>query len=249
MFPPRAASCVTPQEENRDALDYYGFVDFATAVHEHVIGLRSWHPQATRRRLSSPCETTPPPPAALRGHGKVSSSASDGSRDSCAEGGLDYSPRVQLEREEKHIDGGRSCGGGAKGGRGGGAGGRGGGAEEGWGGGGRGEGGVGGGGCAARPNAQGRISPHLGHRRLDPAVPWLGWDVSRNCSDIVDSASGSEDAGCGGPREDKKGGNETEEEPEMNRTYGTTVEERAASVNKVIAFQTDRVVRMLDRMF
>lgn len=51
------------------------------------------------------------------------------------------------------------------------------------------------------------------------------------------------------PRGEGKGGVEMEEEPEVNRRYGSTSEEREASVNRVIAFQTDRVVRMLDRMF
>lgn len=39
------------------------------------------------------------------------------------------------------------------------------------------------------------------------------------------------------------------EEPKINRAYGSTEGEQEASVNKLIAFQSDRVVRMLEGMF
>ena len=104
-------------------------------------------------------------------------------------------------------------------------------------------------GCACLRKEQQPHSSPL--RRLNPAVPWLGWDVARTVGDAVGttSVSVSDDVGDGNPMAEGKGEFETEEEPKMNRRYGTTAEEREASVNKVMAFQTDRVVRMLDRMF
>lgn len=290
-----------PQEEKHHVLNYSGFVDFATAVHEHVIGLRSWHPRTTNRPTSArgtPLTTTAP---VLGGRNEVSSSSAvvgggggSGSRQSPTEGGseaLQLPPRVRLGDEEKNTNGMKPGGNGVSG-RGGGRGaGR--GKRAGRGGGGAGGGGVGEGGERERygdgtvrefigrtasekdtppiraprrleeekkvlqggdftglRKAQQRHSPPSGHRKLDPAVPWLGWDASRTDSDTaVSTVSVSRDVGDGNPREEGKGGVEMEEEPEVNRTYGMTVEEREASVNKVIAFQTDRVVRMLDRMF
>lgn len=38
-------------------------------------------------------------------------------------------------------------------------------------------------------------------------------------------------------------------EPEENRTYGTNPDDQGAASNKLLAFQTDRVVRVLDGLF
>ena len=274
-------------------LNYSGFVDFATAVHEHVIGLRPWHPRVASRPTSA--RGTPPTTTApvLSGGKEVSSSSAGGGgggggggcapRHTPAEVGSEYlllPPRVRLGGEEKSANGTKPGGDGVDGGGGGGGAGRG---ERGGGGGGERErysdeavrefigqtasekettplpaprrlvdkkSVIQSGDCTGLRKAQPRHSPPSGHRKLDPAVPWLGWDTPGAVSDTaVGTVSVSRDVGDGNPRGEGKRGVEMEEEPEVNRRYGTTVGEREASVNKLIAFQTDRVVRMLDRMF
>lgn len=102
---------------------------------------------------------------------------------------------------------------------------------------------------SAQPKSSSRVS-----RSLDPATPWLGWDFVRH--DGVDSAGadtiGGDNVGDEGGNLGGKGGegddDDSDEEPKANRKYGTDKGEEA-SVNKMIAFQTDRVVRILDRLF
>lgn len=65
-----------------------------------------------------------------------------------------------------------------------------------------------------------------------------------------DNGNTTIDRGGGDSRMGRKEEDDTEaEERKMNRTYGGDDGDHGASVNKLFAFQTDRVVRMLGDMF
>lgn len=91
----------------------------------------------------------------------------------------------------------------------------------------------------------------LSHRydRLE-AAPWLSWDsvleeTSAACDHrAINTSSRGISEGVQGTEEQTR----VDEERATNRTYEKG-SERGHSINKLIAFQTDRVVRTLDRLF
>lgn len=246
-------------------LDCSGFVDFATVVHEHVIGLRSWHERAAPASARQPNllnaratntstvdnkrSAAPLSLAGLHGNEGQQGSKVDGQR-SAHQGATSPGGNVREKRE------------------------------------------IGIASATKQPFADTSFevktklySPLKGNlsslRKLDVATPWLGWDLAapndtitgeiEGCSSTAAVAStfptvGGETAQSredvkAEPKEDgdhdhegdqkgHKGKENTAEEPKMNRTYGgADNDNHGASVNKLFAFQTDRVVRMLDDMF
>lgn len=255
-------------------LDYPGFVDLLTVVHEHVLGLRSWQqrpvPAATSQpnllntrgtttsRVDDELSTAP--------HSLVGRHASGGKLPEC-EGKLGDSasivkgqrsahqgepPPGEKEREREEI------------------------------------------GVAPPakqptddtatfavetklhqvPSKGDSLTPPL--RKLDAATPWLSWDFAapndtatreaEHCGSpaavaakIKASSGEAWQSGQDAKAEPKDSGSivsqsrgdKAAQEPKVNRTYGGDGDgnDHGASVNKLFAFQTDRVVRMLDDMF
>lgn len=227
-------------------------MDFATAVHEHVIGLRSWNrrtvsPPSTPRAASS---TTRPrngaviPMVAINSSRLVSSVSSGLNTPACealgdrrgshrGDGGdaeQEIAPPGQEKEAERDDLVARPPGEGTPGN------------------------------CSNR-SANYRIGGSMGRRnevsppssgifrQVDVSTPWLGWDISREVSGTNNNTAAGGDGCDVDAKAEWKGRREEAEEPKSNRAYGTTPSEREASVNKLMAFQTDRVVRVLDRMF
>lgn len=233
-------------------LDYTGFMDYATVVHEHVIGLRHWYPRgadANPEGESREITATKWTPQVVGGDAKLTSS----SRYKCdvANGSPANHPALWAQedsnnhrRRTRERDG-RDHGGDAMG---------------------RGLGQVGESkttaigltmptGVESQPDSKSvgnrsnvstkhctrdvsidrpsSTSDLIYHDRELDATPWLGWDFAAS------------------NRVERKEADYDDEEPAVNRTYGEegAEEQRECSVNKVFAFQTDRVVRVLDRLF
>lgn len=247
------------QTQQEHVLNYAGYVDFATVVHENSTGLRCWH-----RRL------TPVPAAGA-------SATSDGNKIGLGVGTGSSSdvvvavpPSVEARAERASFPGGGGGrGGGSCGGRK---------PDEatpwlGWdftaphrdgvaGGADISLGARNGGGSGCYATTAGKISTTRGKRccygaskstsnASDEFAAFKDDDgemKSSKAEDLKNRAQNSDkdvDKGSNNGVEDDQEG----EEPKRNREYGATLEEREASVNQVIAFQTDRVVRMLDGMF
>lgn len=88
------------------------------------------------------------------------------------------------------------------------------------------------------------------------AAPWLGWDFqdldeskSRACLAVQHVNDGCGVSTMGSREENNR--RDQGEEPATNRMYGTEddVRVRESSANKLFAFQTDRVVRVLEKLF
>ncbi|CAM9477123.1 unnamed protein product [Ectocarpus fasciculatus] len=242
-------------------LDYDGFVDFATVVHEHVTGLRSWHRRplpASDGGISDGDDATSATPLAddgpsargLWSGGRQQQTHRDEDSGVCRTRnttGQEAAVAVKSPAAEIKVE-----------------------AEE------------------KRDSPYSDDQVRMG--RPNATTPWLGWDFA-GMEDKVQapdantsgdapppqnnnparSSSGREHArddeaattrrrGGGGDHDDQErydeakgqeGGHDegSREEPKINREYGSTEGQQEASVNKIIAFQSDRVVRMLEDMF
>lgn len=257
-------------------LDYAGFVDFVTVVHEHVTGLRSWHRRplpvsdgGIRDGDATSATSLADDGASARGLWPAGGNLQTYRDEDSGVGRTRNTTRqeaavaVESPAAETKVE-----------------------ADE------------------KRGSPYGDDQLRMG--RPNEATPWLGWDLagledkvqapdgnksvgntppSQNI-DPARSPAGrqhardEETAGTrrwerGGDRdgdkhndyeretdkkEDQEGDDEakgqqgrhdqgSKEEPKINRAYGSTEGGQAASVNKIIAFQSDRVVRMLEGMF
>lgn len=246
-------------------LDYPGFVEFATVVHEHVLCLRSWHLRSTSQQ------------SLLNTRAKIESRAdnerSDGSLLLAVRGddGNQSKRTIDMDGQRPARQGATLPGGQTR-------------VAE--------ESAVA---PVTKPPFADTTSfgvktklqlPLKGGcpppRKLDTATPWLSWDFfasndttttgAKNCSsaaavvadsvppttggDIVQNGEdtkaepqdggNSDHSGC---RDVHNGEEKAAEEPNMNRAYGGADNDVGASVNKLFAFQTDRIVRILDEMF
>lgn len=263
-------------------LDYRGFVDFATVLHEHIIGLRSWHRQLS---ASTPPGVSKETLAANNGAGLIPlGGLGDNSQSirrtqdngtghiSCLSrtGGEAILPPVaqqssQIDANKAWIAGGPVEEGNVTAGTG------------------KGEraGGItdkkrrptgnkpemesttmldspgtncGSPGFSGVRKERRTLVSSAGSWLLEGNLtPWIGWDVAtRGLEETSDVAK--EEGVIFSDKDDikaneEKGRKDGDEEPETNRTYGATADERATSINKLIAFQTDRVVRILDNIF
>eukprot|EP00752_Nemacystus_decipiens_P002009 g1929.t1 len=279
------AEVVRECEEKIDrVLDYPAFVDLVTVVHEHVLGLRSWHQRPvpavtsqpsslhntranTTSRVESRERSTLLSPEGPHDNGENQPKHEDNSSDSAimvrAQGQRPAhhgeTPPGDKEHDEEEEEAGVAP-------------------------------------AAERPSSADAArfeaetkpqqslkgSPPSG--RLHAATPWLSWDFAasddtgtkeiQRCSSAAiaataptlggdnlhygrDAKAEPKDNGNIGHGGDGRRGREegdddkkrAAEEPMINRTYGGGDHDRGASVNKLFAFQTDRVVRMLDDLF
>lgn len=107
--------------------------------------------------------------------------------------------------------------------------------------------------CSLEPSSSLKRSSHL--CVLLEAAPWMSWDfLSQRSTTEHESAPLRGSPSTRSTRRVEGETNETlredvEAEPASNRNYGKGTERELASINQLFAFQTDRVFRVLDRMF
>lgn len=233
LYPP----FTTRQEEEHDVLGFSAFIEFATVIYEHVQGLRSWHrrPGISRstdaRPARLPKEPVPVGATTARGIQETSnkikhcygSKASVGAGAKANNAGRGDTGGAEMEADRSEVAGVKKLT-------------RKGGTNQ----------------ATATSTRRRQYSDCNSRIEMLETCPWLGWDFVHRDSRASRciSPDGRELGG------DPKGyGNELEEhkvegeEPKTNRKYGEEEGERASSVNKMISFQTDRVVRALDRLF
>ena len=213
---------VTSQEEEQQVLGYSGFIDFVTVIQEHVMGLRSWNRRSATLPMTSIPETIQ---EARKGIATLSSPRREGFV-SLHERAL---PRpTQLGNDVEALV----------------------------------KKGINAAACVVKSTkqdidgkeeglmlyeARGSDRSPSGFCLIDPATSWLSWDsawknVDRSPTTVPYSLC-DEHARFG--RKEV----EEDEEAKVNRTYGSNEDERAVSVTRIVAFQTDRVIRVLDRLF
>lgn len=263
-MPPQYETC--PQDKVDRVMGYTGFVDFVTVVQEHVIGLRSWDqrtPSATNRPDADNAGTgmtsaDNEPPATSPWRGRLEGGGGkqrQREENSATSGGIEEGQRAADQEakppgkeENEEIESGSkaerhlslncrpsqgkldtatpwlswdfAASGGIN------------------------EKGAKYGSCAAAAAAAGATA-------TAPTSAFGGY--ARNEHDSKDEGKDGEydhkDEGDDGKSNSKWREEEEKEEPKVNRSYGTQSDGRGVSVNQLIAFQTDRVVRMLDSMF
>lgn len=245
-------------------LDFRGFLDFSTVVHEHFVGLRSWHRRAERtgegpaaeKGKSDTAKTGHVTGAALSGlqrqgdgpegaRGAPEPSARCGGRarkdDGTHPGEVS---RARADGGDDSRDGESEIGGAL--------------AEHG-----------GGSPTVAKPpravdgsglgetdgfpppESPASPTPSGGRKEHLHAAPWLSWDTRlEGSSAACDPPTFGPPGGRDGVARAVEGGRSgSEEEPAVNRAYGKGTDREPFSANALVAFQTDRVVRVLDRLF
>lgn len=253
-------------------LDFPGFVEFVTVVHEHVLGLQSWHQPVPRATSEPPLSNKRTAMKSRADNAKLSRSLSrvpqdgiKGSQPNCIDN-FETSGNIVLEGRRAAHQGATSPS------------------------------------RKLRGKCDSGVAPATNQRsadttsfevktefhlpfkggsslikKQDAATPWLGWDFAasndtntgevKKCSSAAavattipttggetmqndeDTKAEQKDA-SNNDHEGDKWIDRAGEEPKMNRAYeGADNDTHGASVNKIIAFQTDRVVRLLDDMF
>eukprot|EP00903_Cladosiphon_okamuranus_P021088 g19371.t1 len=192
------------EEQVGRVLDYPGFVDFVTVVHEHVLGLRSWHqsqPGEKEEIRAAPATRQPPVDAASSG---VETEPHPSSK---------YAPPSLQKLDEATP-------------------------WLGW-------------DFAASNATDTRGTEHCSSSTAScstDAIP--GRKSFHNGKDAKAEPKDHGNIYHGGDRKGLEEDEKLTEEPKVNRSYGGTGgDDHGTSVNKLFAFQADRVVRMLDDIF